>query len=501
MDTALACRGLAKSFGDVRALSEVDLTVEAGEIHVLLGENGAGKSTLVKIAAGVLSPDAGTVTVGGVRLPAGSVQAAYAAGVSVIHQEARLFDDLDVVGNIFLDRPPRRWGLIAWPVAVRQAQELLDRVGCRVSPRARVGDLSPADRQLVDIAAALRRKPRVLILDEPTASLTADEVERLFEILRGLRSHGVAVVFIGHRLNEIMRIADRITVLRDGRVVDVLHSADTTPAALVRAMAGRAVEEADGRVERPVGEVLLRVRDLASPGCFERVGFDLRAGEIVGLAGLVGAGRTEIAETIFGVRRRSAGTVEVGVARARPRTPAEAVRSGLAYVPEDRGRHGLALRRSIQENVTVGLLGSLATAGVRRPARERAVAVRAIRRYGIRARTVEQLAGTLSGGNQQKLALARWLLTAPQVVIVDEPTRGVDAGAKPGLHRILVDLAAQGVAVLVVSSEAAELRALADRVLVVRDGRLVGELGRAEITDERIVSLAARHDHRTGAGS
>ncbi|AEV85062.1 ribose transport system ATP-binding protein [Actinoplanes sp. SE50] len=501
MEAALACRGLSKSYGGARALTDVTFVVEPGEIHVLLGENGAGKSTLVKIAAGVVASDTGTVDVGGVSLPPGNVQAAQAAGVNIIHQEPRLFGDLDVVGNIYLDRPPRRWGTIDWAAAIRETQKLLDRVGCRVSPRAKVRDLSVADQQMVDIAAALRRDPKVLIVDEPTASLTPAEVARLFSNLRGLRDRGVAIVFIGHRLEEIMEIADRITVLRDGELVTVVRAAETDADALVRAMAGRAVEEAAAPAARPTGDVLLRVRDLASAGAFREVSFDVRAGEVVGLAGLVGAGRTEIAEAIFGVRSREGGTVEVGTSRSRPRNAAQAVRAGLVYVPEDRARHGLAVRCSIRENATVGLLSSLARHGVRRGRRERETAAGAIRQYAVRAASTEQPVSSLSGGNQQKIAVAKWLLTGPQVVIVDEPTRGVDVGAKAAIHRIVLDLADRGIAIVVISSETKELRLLADRILVVREGRLAGELGRADATDERIVALATRNVDVAGAST
>lgn len=495
-DELLECHGVGKRWsrgdGQPPALDAVDLVVRAGEIHVLLGENGAGKSTLVKILAGVVAADSGSVSVRGRKLPNGSVSSAQAAGISLIHQEPRLFGDLDVVDNLFLGSlPRRRWGLgIDRRRAAMRARAVLDEVGCAVPLDAPVREFSVADQQLIDIASALLRDPSVLIVDEPTASLTPVEVTRLFEILRRLRDRGVGIVFIGHRLEEIMAISDRITVLRDGRKVAELMTAHTSEPELVRLMVDR---EQQQRLPRtPTAErtrVVLDVSGLSSAGAFRDVTVQVRAGEIVGLAGLVGAGRSEVAEAIFGVRERSAGSV-TGPDGSHPRTADAAVRAGIAFVPEDRGRQGLVLSQSLSENITGTIIGSLARSGIRRSRRERAVAYEAIARLGVVCRGPDQRAGELSGGNQQKVSLAKWMVTRPGVLIVDEPTRGVDVGAKAEIHRILGELAADGVGILLISSELAEVLALADRVLVMREGRVVGELSRDEADEHTVITLA-----------
>ena len=496
----LRCRAITKYWshgaGQLPALDAVDLTLRAGEIRVLLGENGAGKSTLVKVASGLVTPDAGTVTVRDSPLALGSVQAAQAAGIILIHQEPRLFGDLDVVDNMFIGAMPRgRFGTDRRSAA-RRAKAVLDEVGCAVPLDLPVHTLSVADQQLVDIAAALLRDPRVLIVDEPTASLTPVEVERLFGILRRLRDKGVAIAFIGHRLEEIMAISDTVTVLRDGRVVADLATAGTTEGELVRLMVGRDNVRAT-RAPAEVGEVLLAVSHLSSPGSFDDVNFEVRTGEIVALAGLVGAGRSEIVEAVFGIRPRSAGAVRMGGVDIR--TPQQSVRAGLALVPEDRGRHGLVLSQSISDNVSATIIRRLSSLGVRRRPAERDVAIRAIRQFAVACRGPAQRVGELSGGNQQKVSVARWMVAQPRLLIIDEPTRGVDIAAKAEIHRLLGDLAASGMAVLMVSSELPEVLALADRVLVVREGRVAGELAAREATEESVLGLATGVTDRSAA--
>jgi rhamnose transport system ATP-binding protein len=427
-----------------------------------------------------------------VPLALGSVPTAQEAGVILIHQEPRLFGDLDVVDNMFVGSLPRgRFGVgVDRRTARRRAQAALDELGCTVGLDEPVRALSVADQQLVDIASALLRNPKVLVVDEPTASLTPVEVQRLFVILRRLRDRGVAIVFIGHRLEEILEISDAITVLRDGQHVADVVTAETDTDTLVRLMVGRArLDVAYGGATR-TGDVLLDVQALSSPGAFANVSLSVRAGEIVALAGLVGAGRTEIAEAIFGVRSRSGGEVRVGRDRARVNSAREAVRAGLAYVPEDRATNGLVLTQSLQDNITTPILSRLARWGLRRSRAERTASLEAISRFDVVCRGPEQRAGELSGGNQQKVSLARWLVTEPRVLLVDEPTRGVDVGAKAEIHRMLAELARRGLALLVISSELPEVLALADRVIVVREGRIAGELRRAEASEESIITLA-----------
>ena len=398
MSRVLEYEGVSKWFGSAQVLADVNLAVDEGQIHVLVGENGAGKSTLAKIAAGLLTPDAGRVLVGGSASQSTSVTAAQEAGVSLIHQEPRLFPDLSVLENVWIDEPSRGWfrqGLNLRTV-VDKTRQLLDELGCTVSTGARVRDLSVAEQQMVDMAAALRRDLRVLIVDEPTASLTPSEVQNLFAVLRRLRDRGVAIVFIGHRLEEILEISDRITVLRDGCVVASRITSETDEDELIRLMVGRDIEVTHRRQSKTDEPVALRVEGLASSGAFEDVTFEVRRGEILGLGGLVGAGRTEVLETIFGVRPRTAGSVRTGEGREIART-ADAMRYGLALVPEDRGKHGLILGRSIRENIVAPNLDDTSAWGVRMMRRERTLTAKMMTRLQVKAGGVDQAIGQLSG--------------------------------------------------------------------------------------------------------
>jgi ABC-type sugar transport system ATPase subunit len=491
MVSALTCTGVSKWFGSTQVLDRVDLTIEAGEIHALLGENGAGKSTLMKIVSGMFRADQGSIELGDEAVRFGSVGEANAAGVVLIHQEPRAFPDLTVIENIWIDDRTTGW----WrrPFARKPAQQetaaRLRELGCRASLFARMADLSVADQQLVDVASALRRDLRVLVVDEPTASLTPSEVESLFVVLRRLRDQGVAIIFIGHRLEEILEISDRVTVLRDGKLIRTVATADTDEEELVRFMVGRDIPPAEQRVVNDESSVALTVDGLGSPGVFEDISFQVKTGEILGLGGLVGAGRTEVLEAIFGVRPRSAGTVSLGDTRIN--SVAEAIRRGVALVPEDRGHHGLVLRASIRDNIIAPNLSVLSRFGMRDFTGERTLAAKMIEKLGVRTRSAEMPVGQLSGGNQQKVSLAKWLAGDLTVLLVDEPTRGVDVGAKAEIHALLRGLADRGLAIVVVSSDMRELMSISDRVIVMREGSFVGEMTSAEVTELGIIRLAA----------
>ena len=484
-------RGLSKAYGGVRALSDVGLTIVPGEVHALMGENGAGKSTFIKCLSGTVRPDAGTVQVDGKALPAGSLRAAEDAGIVALHQESTAFPHLDATDNIFVGREPRRFGgLLDRPRMQREAQALMDRLGERFDLGRPLEELSLAQRQMVGIARALSRRSRLLIMDEPTASLSARETETLFRLIRQLQHEGVAILYISHRLEEVFALAGRVTVLRDGRLVETRALEDTSRDDLVRLMVGRSVLESERPASIKAGEVLLDVRKLTRTGQFRDISFSLRAGEIVGLAGLVGAGRSEVATAIFGIERPTSGTVTVAGAPLPPGSVREAVARGVALVPEDRQHQGLVLPLSVGQNLLLSVLGRLSRGGIRAPGKEKEVVARLMRQLSVKAAGPSVPANTLSGGNQQKLSLGKWLASSPRVLLLDEPTRGVDVGAKAEVYRLIRQLAHDGMATLVISSDLPEVLTLSDRVLVMREGRLAGELSRAQATEEKILALA-----------
>jgi rhamnose transport system ATP-binding protein len=483
-------RGISKRFGATAALTDVSMNLRAGEIHALVGENGAGKSTLVKILAGVHAPDAGTILLDGVETQIADPTAARAHRVAVVHQEPRLFPDLSVAENVFLANPPTgRLGEISWREMRRAAAALFTQLDVRLDVGAPVRGLSMADQQLIEIAKALSLDARVLILDEPTASLSTHEVERLFTIVRRTRDRGVAVLFVSHRLDEVFRLSDRATVFRDGRHVITAATRDLTTADLVRHMVGRAVTLFP-KGEAAIGEVLLEVRGLTRAGEFRDVSFTVRAGEILGLAGLVGAGRTEIARVLFGISRPSGGEVRLDGRPVHLATPSAALRAGIAYVPEDRHLDGLVLDFSIADNITLPILPRLFPRLFVRRSTERSLAKGYTDQLQVRMTGVDQLVQALSGGNQQKVVIAKWLATKPRVLILDEPTRGVDIGAKVEVHRIMSDLAASGLGIILISSELPEILAMSDRILVLHEGRITAEIARADATEERVMFAA-----------
>ena len=435
---------VSKSFAATQALADVSLDLRAGEVHALVGENGAGKSTLVKILAGVHQPDTGTIRVDGEpRVIAGPAQAR-ALGIAVVHQEPRLFPDLSVAENVFIGHAPSGpLRTVDWGGMRRQARTLFEELDVKFDVQAQVRGMSMADQQLIEIAKALSVEAGVLILDEPTASLSAHEVDRLFTIVRGLRDRGVAVLFVSHRLGEVFDLCDTATVLRDGRHVITTSTKELTTADLIRHMVGRTVTLFP-KVETAVGDVLLEVEGLSRTGEFSDIGFTVRAGEIVGMAGLVGAGRTEVARVLFGIDQRDAGEIRVAGEAVQFANPSEAMNAGIAYLPEDRHQEGLVLDFSIAENVTLPILPRLFPRFLVRASKERAVAREYTEQFNVRMTGVDQLVGALSGGNQQKVVLAKWLASKPTVLILDEPTRGIDIGAKVEVHRIISELAASG---------------------------------------------------------
>ena len=488
----LAISHATKAFGAVAAVSDVSLELYAGEAHALVGENGAGKSTLVKMLAGVHQPDSGTLTIDGDAVTLASPAAARDAGVAVIYQEPTMFPDLDVAENVFMGRMPTRGvGRLDRETMREQVVSVLQMLDVRLDPSRAARGLSIADQQIIEIAKALTLDARVLVMDEPTAALSAAEVERLVRVIETLRERGAAILFISHRLEEVFRICQRVTVMRDGRSVMSRGASGLTSDELVRAMVGRDLEQRQSLDRASVGDVVLAVKRLTREGKFVDISFDLRAGEIVGLAGLVGAGRTEIAEAIFGIERYDAGSVEVAGQPLRNGSPTAAMRAGLALVPEDRRQHGLVMDESIEHNVVLASLASVTRRGLIASAVSRATSSSWLERLQVKYGRLSDTVSTLSGGNQQKVVLAKWLSRKPRVIIVDEPTRGIDVGTKAEVHRLLQNLASEGVAVLVISSELPEVLLLADRILVIREGRLVEEFARIDANEENVIAAAA----------
>ncbi len=488
----LALSGISKSFPGVKALDEVALRLFPGQVTALVGENGAGKSTIVKILTGIYQPDAGEILLDGrpVRFP--TAHAAAAAGVTAIHQETVLFDELTVAENIFLGHAPRgRFGLIDWTRMQEEARAILDRVGAAIDPRVRLRDLGIANKHLVAVARALSIDARVVIMDEPTAALSHKEIAELFEIVAMLKAQGKAILFISHKFDEIFRIADRYTVFRDGQMVGEGAMADVTEDALVRLMVGRSIEAIfPGRAHAP-GEEVLQVIGYSHPTEFDDIGFSLRQGEILGFYGLVGAGRSEFMQALFGITRPSKGVVKIDGRIAVIRSPAEAIARGIVYVPEDRGRQGAVIGLPIFQNVTLPSLARTSRRGFLQMAEEFRLAREYTARLDLRAAALDQDVGELSGGNQQKVVIAKWLATKPRVIILDEPTKGIDIGSKAAVHAFMAELAAQGLAVIMVSSEIPEILGMSDRVVVMREGRIVGTFDRAGLTPERLVRAAA----------
>lgn len=502
IDTArqpvLEMRHISKTFGPIRALHDVSLLVHAGELHALMGENGAGKSTLMKVLSGAYRPDpGGNILIDGTPVATGDPIKARAQGIAVIYQELSLAPNLSVAQNIFLGNEPRRFGIVDREQCNRRAGEIIARLGVTFSVRTPVASLSLGERQLVEIARALSTNARIIVMDEPTTSLTSRETDRLFEVIATLKSQGIAIIYISHRMEEVYQLADRVSVLRDSGYVGTLDRADLNASRLVSMMVGRDLSTFYKKDHRPPDEkraVALSVRDMSDANLIKDCSFDLHQGEVLALAGLVGSGRTELARLIFGADRRTSGTLELGGKPISIDSPREALDAGIAYLTEDRKQLGLFLDMSISDNISMGVLAMDAKAGGLRDfnVAERRAA-KAVSDLSIRTRSVQANAGSLSGGNQQKVLLARLLETEPQVVILDEPTRGVDVGAKSEIYRLIDNLAKKSIAILMISSELPEVIGIADRVLVMRDGAIVGEVTASEgepLRQEAIMELA-----------
>jgi rhamnose transport system ATP-binding protein len=501
LPTLLRLAGISKAFGAVQALKGVSFELETGEVHALVGENGAGKSTLIKIVTGAHAPDEGTIEVMGRVVEANDPVRARTLGIAAIYQQPALFPDLTVAENIALGlEPPGAWRVIHWRARFERARRLLDRIGARIDPAIDVRRLTMPEQQLVEIARALGAQARILILDEPSASLSDTEVDNLFRVIRELKAQGVGMIYISHRLEELPQIADRVTALRDGVLVGTRRMNEVTRADLIRLMVGRELSAVFPKLAVPWGDVVLEVRGL---GCrsseVHGVSLDVHAGEILGLAGLVGAGRTELSRVLFGLTPATEGEVRLRGQSVTVDTPCRAVALGIAYVPEDRRRHGVILEMSVAANTTLAILRAVSAHGMLDFQREAALAADFVAKLGIKTASVETPVGNLSGGNQQKVALARWLAAGPAVLILDEPTQGVDVGAKAEIHRLMVELAGRGLAIVMISSELPEILGMSDRIAVMHGGTVVGVLDRAAATQETIMELALGHGVGTHA--
>ena len=495
LDTLLKLTGIVKSFGGVQALKGVSFELKAGEVHAIIGENGAGKSTLIKTISGAHQPDSGTIEIAGQAMRHNSPSLAKSLGVAVIYQQPALFPDLTVAENISLGiERGGSWRKIDWNAREQRARELLGRVGANISPDTYVRQLTMPQQQLVEIARSLGTNARILILDEPTASLSDREVDHLFTVIRDLKKQGVGMIYISHRLEELPQIADRVTVLRDGMYVGTRPMSEVDRGELIRLMVGRELSAIFPKTAVTLGEVAIETRNLScgGSGVFD-VSLTVRAGEIMGLAGLVGAGRTEFARVLFGITPAESGRIFLRGKPVKINKPADAVSLGIAYVPEDRRRHGVILEMPVSANTTLAILRRIASRGWLHFGTERRIAESFVDRFGIKTPSIAVPVGNLSGGNQQKVSLARWLATEPKVIILDEPTQGVDVGAKAEIHKLMGELAAKGLAILMISSELPEVLGMSDRIAVMHGGRVLRVLDRAEATQEKVLELALGH--------
>nr|WP_296778381.1 sugar ABC transporter ATP-binding protein [Rhodococcus sp. (in: high G+C Gram-positive bacteria)] len=487
----LDVRGVTKSFGSVAAVAGVSFPLYGGEAHALVGENGAGKSTIVKMLAGVHKPDTGTLAIRGEEVTLGSPAEAKAKGIAVIYQEPTLFPDLTIAENIYIGAQPRmRGGMIDRAAMNAAAEALFTRLGVPMDPARPASGLSIADQQLVEIAKALSTEASVIVMDEPTAALSGNEVERLFKVARSLCADGAAIMFISHRFEEIFELCQRVTVMRDGTHISTAELAGQSVDDLIKQMVGRELGALFPKLDVEPGVVVLEVDGLTRAGVFADVTFDVRAGEIVALAGLVGAGRSEVMQAVFGVDPRDSGEVRVRGSVLKANRPKAAMRAGLALVPEDRRQQGLVPEMSIERNATLTRSAALARFGFLVGGRERRSALQWTTTLQTKFAKITDPVGTLSGGNQQKVVLAKWLATDPVVLIVDEPTRGIDVGTKAEVHKIISRLASEGVAIVMISSELPEVLGMADRVLVMREGRIAAEISRAHATEETVMKAA-----------
>lgn len=486
-------RSITKTFGGVTALKNVTLGIDRGECHGLMGENGAGKSTLGKVLAGIHKPDSGEIFIEGIRQVFNSPRSAMNAGVAMVHQELAFCPDLSVAENLCMGRYPRTFGIFLHRAEMaRRAEELLSAIGVRLNVWHEMRELSTAQEQLVQIAAAVGTNPQILIFDEPTSSLSEPDAQSLFALIENLKTRGITMIYVSHRMPELFRLCDKMSVLRDGQYVGTLAREEMTPDAVVRMMIGRSLEEYFPRpLAEKGGDAVLRVRNLNSAHRFRNVNFEIRAGEIVGFAGLVGAGRSEVAKAIFGLDARASGDVELDGKPLTLGSTKYAMRAGVGLVPEDRKRQGCVLGMPCRANVSLAMLDRLRHMGMLDRAKEKEVAAQYFGQLRVKAESLEAPVNSLSGGNQQKIVLAKWLARGGRLLIIDEPTRGVDVGAKAAIHALIDQLAQGGMAVMLISSELPEVLSLSTRIMVMREGRIVGELARSEASQDAVLRLMA----------
>uniref|UniRef100_Q01NP8 ABC transporter related n=1 Tax=Solibacter usitatus (strain Ellin6076) TaxID=234267 RepID=Q01NP8_SOLUE len=491
----LNATAISKAFAGVQALKAVSFELRSSEVHALLGENGAGKSTLIKVMTGAVTADSGTLLIDGHLVTHNTPALARSLGVAAVYQQPALFPDLTVAENIALAlEGVALWRKVDWKARDRQARELLERTGADISPERAVRTLSMPEQQIVEIAKAIGARSKILILDEPTASLTEREVERLFRVIQTLRGEGAGIVYISHRLDEVAAIADRVTVLRDGRSIATRELREVDRAELIRLMVGRDIDAIFPKREVPIGEVVLETRGLRCRESGVRdVTLAVRRGEILGIAGLVGSGRSELAETLFGLTPADGGEIRLRGEAVRIDSPADAIRLRIGYLPEDRRQHGVVLEMPVAANTSLANLGAVSSHGMIDAIAERDLARGYVERLRIKTHSLYAETGSLSGGNQQKVALARWLAIEPAVLILDEPTQGVDIGSKSEIHEMMVNLAEQGLAIVMISSELPEILGMSDRIAVMHGGTMTGILTRAEATQEKILAMALGH--------
>jgi len=490
-EVLLRMTGISKAFPGVQALDDVHLDVEAGTVHALMGENGAGKSTLMKVLAGIYRADSGTIFLGGAEVHVPDSSTALRLGIAMIHQELSPVPAMTVAENMFLGREPvNRFGLVDKRVMVAQSQAVFDKWSIDINPRRVMKTLSVAQMQMVEIAKAISTDARLIIMDEPTSAITEREVEHLHRMIRSLRESGVAIIYITHKMDEVFKIADFVTVFRDGRHVATLPAAELDRQKLITLMVGRELTHLFPKEDVPIGEVVMSVRGLTRRGVISDISFDLRRGEILGLAGLMGAGRTEVLEAIFGVTKVDSGEVVINGKTIHIKSPADAIEAGMGLLTEDRKLTGIMGVLSVRDNMTIANLNRFSPGGILRK-RQMDAACKAQRdALAIKTPSLAQLIKNLSGGNQQKVLVSRWLLTLPDVLMIDEPTRGIDVGAKSEIHRLMSGLAKEGQAILMVSSEMPEILGMSDRVLVMAGGRITAEFSRAEVTQEKVLEAA-----------
>lgn len=489
-DYALSMKGITKTFPGVKALSNVNFAVKFGTVHAVVGENGAGKSTLMKVLSGSYQPTSGTIEVGGAEARLRRPADAQALGIRMVHQELNLVPDLTVAENIYLGRMPGKWGFLDKNEMLQKATAVLQEQETAIDPQEMLGNLSISQQQLVEIAKAYAANPRIIVLDEPTSSLSEHETAALFRILRKMRDAGIAIVYISHRLKEVLEIADEVTVLRDGSMIETRPIAGISASEMIQLMVGREVSNVFPKSPAKIGEPVLRVNSISDGANFRDVSFDVRAGEILGLIGLVGAGRTEVARAIFGLSGIVEGSLTLNDKEVVINSPAEAVKAGIAYVPEDRKGDGIIPGMSIRENISLPVLKSLTRLGWIKRNADRTLADQYVKQFSISPPDPERRVNLLSGGNQQKSVIAKWLAAKPSVLILDEPTRGVDVGAKAEIHNIIGQLVANGMAVVMISSELPEVLGVCDRIVVMRDGQASPPIDRQDLTEERIMALA-----------